>query len=445
MNNKVTKVTLRAWLTLGLLTLLMALAFIDRMIISLLVEPIRADFSISDTQMSLLMGLSFVIFYTAFGIPVAKLADKYSRKLIIIASVFSWSLATVLSGFSKTYSTLFIARVGVGIGEGGFAPASYAFISDMFPRDKLAFATSIYSSGIALGIGFAYIVGGNLYSYFSKDYTPYFEVLESFEAWQLTFIAVGLPGFVFTLLLLLIREPARTGTSLPANADEQAARIVKKGLVSFILEKKKALGSLWLAMAAWAIVDFAFLSWIPTYYFRVRDVQLESAGTNIGIVYIIFATLGLLAGAKIAHMLQKRDHKDAVFKIGLVSAVVLVPLLWLMISLPTNQSFVAAAMIIMVFSLPWGVAPAALLDISPNHFRAQVTAIYLLIINLTGMTVGPTGVALLSDRFFKDEMQIGLALVVVGNFALFLAFVALWFGRKHYADAVAAMEVNDPA
>jgi MFS family permease len=205
----------------ALLVLLLAyiLSFIDRNAMAVLVGPIRADFDISDFQYSLLHGFAFSMFYIFLGLPIARLADRGSRKSIITIGVFFWSLMTCLCGVAQSFKMLFIARMGVGVGEAALSPPAYSLLSDYFSSEALPRAMAIYTLGITLGGGLAYIVGGGVYEYFLLHGSPVLPLLGELRPWQLTFIVVGLPGFLLVALLSLIhvkvRYPAAQTRSIP--------------------------------------------------------------------------------------------------------------------------------------------------------------------------------------------------------------------------------------
>ena len=201
-----------AWYVVFVLLIAQAFAFLDRMIMGLLVGPIRQSFEISDTQFSLLAGLAFSLFYAVMGLPLARIADRGSRKNLIAAGIAAWSLMTALCGLAKGYWTLFAARVGVGVGEATLGPAAYSMIADYFPKNVLARALSVYMIGVTLGSGFAYMLGSAVVSYVEDVGQVVLPVFGAMEGWQVTFVIIGLPGVLVSILMLAtVKEPTRTG------------------------------------------------------------------------------------------------------------------------------------------------------------------------------------------------------------------------------------------
>src|SRR5271170_2446976 len=221
-----------AWYVVGVLTILYAFSFIDRQIFSLLVGPLRRDLHIGDTQMSLLIGFSFAVFYTFFGIPIGHLADVYNRRWIIAIGLILWSGFTAGCGLAPSFLVMLVLRMGVGVGEAALSPAAYSLITDYFPRDRLATAISVYSMGIYLGSGLAYLLGGLVVAYASSQAVWSIPLLGELRPWQLIFLLVGLPGIVLTPLLLTIRDPA------PHMAARQKTTVPMRQVFSYIFENR---------------------------------------------------------------------------------------------------------------------------------------------------------------------------------------------------------------
>src|SRR5882762_1767566 len=203
-----------SWYVVGVLTLVYVFSFIDRQIMSLLVRPLRRDLNITDTQVSILMGLGFAIFYTLCGIPLGRLADTRSRRSIIVAGFVAWSFFTAMCGLAKNFSQMLLWRIGVGVGEASLSPSAFSLITDYFPKERLATAISVYSMGIYIGAGMAYLLGGIVVGFASSQEMYNLPLVGATRSWQLVFFIVGLPGIFLALLLYTVREPARRGRLL---------------------------------------------------------------------------------------------------------------------------------------------------------------------------------------------------------------------------------------
>jgi len=221
------------WYVVGLCMIAYIFSFVDRQILALMIEPIKADLQISDTQFSLLHGLAFSLFYAFMGMPIAYLADRFSRPKIIAVGVVFWSLATAACGMSKNFLHMFLARIGVGVGEAALSPSAYSMFSDMFPKEKLGRAVGIYSIGSFVGGGLAFLVGGYVIAMLKDMNTIEVAVLGAMKAWQLAFFIVGLPGIVVGLLIwLTVRDPARKG--LQVDAQGQAKKVAMSDGLRFL-------------------------------------------------------------------------------------------------------------------------------------------------------------------------------------------------------------------
>ncbi|MBL8631225.1 MAG: MFS transporter, partial [Rhodospirillaceae bacterium] len=197
-----------AWYVVGVLVLAYTVSYIDRTILTLMVKPIRETLQISDVQISLLHGLAFAIFYTVLGVPIGWLADRVNRTKVIAVGIFVWSLMTAACGLSRSFWQMFMARVGVGVGEAALSPAAYSLLNDYFKADRRTLAISIYATGVYIGSGLALIVGGGVIAVTPSLELPF---VGHMEPWQVVFLAVGLPGLVVAVLMKTVKEPLRRG------------------------------------------------------------------------------------------------------------------------------------------------------------------------------------------------------------------------------------------
>ena len=204
------------WYVVGVLTFAYLVSFLDRQILALMVGPIQEDLMLSDTQMSLLMGLAFSIFYIFMAVPLGRLADNSVRRNIIVGGVTLWSLMTAACGLAGSYWHLFLARMGVGVGEASLTPSATSMIADYFPSGARGKALATYNAGVSLGTGFAMVFGGMVITYVSTSERHVLPVVGGVAAWQYVFFLVALPGLLVVLLMLTVREPARQETSLAA-------------------------------------------------------------------------------------------------------------------------------------------------------------------------------------------------------------------------------------
>ncbi len=431
-----------AWYVVGVLLVLYTFSFIDRTIISLMVGPIRASFDISDTQLSLLHGFAFALFYTMFGIPVARLADNRSRKVIITVGTLIWAGMTTICGLTQSYIQLFLARMGVGVGEASLSPAAYSLIADYFEPRKLPQALSVYSMGVFLGSGLAYVLGGAVIAYFPPLVLPYFGAI---EAWQSTFIYVGLPALVVLVLFQTVREPVRRGRIGPAagsqegtaagGQDEAGEKVSLRQALAFVSGRRRVYGFHFLGFSLLAMVWTGTAAWMPTLFIRLFDWSRSDAGFYLGAATLVFSPLGILAGGWCAGWLADRGHRDGAVRTGLIAAVGMLPF-GIMAPL-AGDPWVAFALycpFLFFVSFPWGAAVAALHFITPNRLRAQVAALFLFCINLMGIGIGPSLVAVITDYGFGYDGAVGLSLSISVALATPLGALILWQCGKAYVD-----------
>lgn len=410
----------RAWYAVGVLGLAYVFSFIDRQILSLMVAPIRRDLHISDTQMSLLMGISFALFYTLFGFPIGRLADSRSRRNIITVGVASWSIFTALCGVAGSFVQLFLMRMGVGAGEAALSPPAYSLISDVFPPNRRAMALSVYGAGMYLGAGMALILGGLIVPYTLATGTVPLPLLGiEVYRWQLTFFVVGLPGLLVAALIRTVREPARRESRGAAGASIGA-------VIAYIKDHRATFACHHLAAALMAFAAYGSSAWVPTFLVRTYGWNIGRAGLVFGTVIAIFSTVGILAGGWYCDFLARRGYADAHFRVGLTVALLALPLALLVPNMPTAElSIVLLIPAAVLKSAMFGVAPAALQQVVPNEMRGQVSAMYLFVVNLIGLGAGPTAVALLTDRVFQDDNMIRYSLMIAGICAYSLSAL-LW-------------------
>lgn len=389
-----------AWYVVGVLTLAYVFSFIDRQILSLLVEPIEADLGISDTRMSLLLGLSFAIFYTLLGIPIARFADASSRRSIIAAGIFLWSLMTVLCGVARTFWQLFLARMGVGVGEAALTPAALAMISDYFPKERLARAIGVFTIGVPAGQGIATLVGAALLPVIAGLGRVQLPALGTLALWQLIFIAVGLPGLLIAALMMTVREPIRR--SISGTAAVGSGALPLRTVVAYLLENRRTYLGHFLGMSVLTIMGYGIGSWLPTFFARTYGLAVGSAAFTatllwLGTIFTLVGSAGVVAGGYLADRLHRR-YADGHLRAVLVGIGLLLPGYALFALMPTP----ALALLLLIpatlgAAIPTSAGAAALMLISPPRMRAQVSALFYFVINLVGLGVGPTAVALLTD------------------------------------------------
>ena len=428
LNNNNYPTTGRAWFTVVILLMAYVLSFIDRQILNLLVGPIRADLGISDTQMSLLMGLSFAIFYTFAGIPLGRVADTRSRRGLIAWGIFFWSLMTAACGLAKTYWHFVVFRIGVGAGEAALSPAAYSLMADSFPPEKRATAISVYSMGIYLGAGLAFLLGGIVITWANAKGDVTLPLLGVIRPWQLIFLVLGAAGALFSLVLLAIREPTRKGVGA-------GVAVPLKDVGAYLLKIRKAVICHNFGFACLSFASYGASAWIPTFFIRNHGLTAGEVGIYYGSLVMVAGSLGIVFGGRLSDYLARKGYTDSNMRVGLLAAIL--TLLCNVVYLIDNMTLLWIVMFFNVFTvaMPFGVAPAAIQEVMPNSMRGQASAIYLFVITLIGLGIGPTAVAMVTDYVFQDDMAVRYSIFWVASVITIGAVVLLWLGIKPYREA----------
>jgi MFS family permease len=383
---------------LAALTLSYVFNYLDRYVLTILVEPIKAELGVSDAWMGFLIGPAFAVFYTGLGVPVARLADRTVRRSIVAAGFAIWSAFTVLSGFARGALELTLARIGVGVGEAAGAAPSHSLISDYFPPQRRARALAVFQLGVYLGQFLGLAVGG---------------LLVAPLGWRWTFVVVGAPGLALALVLrLTVREP-------PRGAFDAAPRPAGGARAGEVFRTLWALRSFrWLAIGA-GLASFAgtgFGFWIPTLFVRVHGLSYAEVGTTFGLISPGSAALGSLLAGALADRLGRRDAR-AWLLVPAASVALSLPFLCAICLWPSAWGAMALAVPSGILGGGW--APpcyAAVQNLAPPHMRALAASILILFITLLGMGAGPWAVGGLSDllapRFGAEALRWALVVVL---------------------------------
>lgn len=425
-----------AWYVVSVLLLAYILAFIDREIIAILVHDIEATLQISDTQMSFLLGGAFAIFYTFCGAGIAWLADRGNRRLLIIAGVSIWSVMTCACGMVTGYWPLFLARVGVGAGEGALNPPGLSLLKDYFPPDRIGRALGLYSAGISAGAGIAYILGGTLYPMLKAAGTRSYPLVGTLEPWQQMFFVVGLPGILVVLLLTTIREPVRRET-LGRSRPIAPASLLQT--LQFVGTRWRAFVVLFLAMSVLSILAYGVGFWIPESLrrsYQLNDVDYGHWVKMRGVVTIAFGFIGVIAGGWLSDA-QQKHHDDGYLRVCILAFLFMAVGYIGFTMMPTPGSAVGIlALGFIGGGASTAAGSAAIVSLAPPQMRAQIVALYYFTLNFIGFMIGPTSVALLTDHVFHDRNMLRWSLAIVSAVSLSLGLFALLWNRPYFRAAI---------
>jgi MFS family permease len=424
-----------AWYVVLILTGMYMFSFVDRQILNLLIPSIKKDFGVSDKAIGLLVGAAFALFYTFIGLPIGRLADTRNRRNVIAVSIVIWSFFTSLCAAARGYWSLFATRIGVGIGEAGLGPAAYSMMSDYFPKERIGTAISVFYFGLFLGSSLAYLVGGVTVDTLARTPIITVPILGSIASWRLTFLIVGLPGLLFSLLVFTIREPLRR--NLLVTADGKPVQTSFKKAFTEMGRKWQSVLGISVGMIFQATCNYAVNTWIPVFFPRIHGWTASSTGKTLSLIMIVFACPGMYIGGILSDRWQKKGIADGPIRVALISAIGIFFFLTpaTMMS-DTRWTLVLLAIGMFLMSFPMGTSVAALQLIFPNQVRGQVGALFLFFLNLGGLTMGPYIPGWLNDDIFHNERMLGTSLSITIGTASILMFIVflstMRFYRSHY-------------
>ena len=404
---------------LGLLAIVYVFNFTDRQILAILMQPIKEDLLLSDTQLGLLSGIAFALFYVTMGIPIARLADRHNRVNIISISIFLWSLMTALSGFAANFTQLLLARIGVGIGEAGCTPPAHSLLADYFTKEKRSSALSIYSLGLPLGSVLGLMAGG---------------WVAQLYGWRVAFFMVGLPGLVLALMVKFsVREPQRglaDGLQEQKNqigeTPDKAASAPRMGEVLRFLWSNKMFRHITIGTSLLAFAGFASASWIPPFLYRSHGMGLGEIGSWLALLTLVSGVTGTLGGGFMGDRLSKRDLR---WYVWLPVIVLLIGVPFSIAGLLVENKYLALALWVLPtisYSVYVGPVMALIQRLAGIRIRAVTVAIFLFFTNLIGMGGGPLVIGFVSDltqHYFGDDSL---------RYSLMVSAVAITWASLHY-------------
>ncbi|HEX8475911.1 MAG TPA: MFS transporter [Pyrinomonadaceae bacterium] len=409
----VEKIPNSSWYALGVLTFVYLLNFLDRTLIYILFTPIKKEMAFTDLQLALLGTTSFVIFYTLLGIPFGRLADRISRKKLIAGGLAVWSLFSGLTGFADSFWTLFFCRVMVGVGEATLGPAALSLLSDYFPPRMRATVQAIYSSGIAVGGGVAFFVGG---------------WLGDTVGWRWAFYLLGFPGLVVCLFVLSLRETQRGST------ETTPSRYTSKDWK--ILLRSVPLRYLFLGYALFGLASNSLSIWGPSFFARVHGLSLSVIGMLAGILSVSAGVPGTILGGALSDRFRKRTGGGGRMLFSAYAAILSIPL-WLLLLFSNNAALLLVANFFLLgLALMWlGPAAADVHDIAGPQLRGLGIGIYFFTVNIVAYGIGAPVIGKVNDwlgvRTNPTQMRYGLLLCPA---ACLLSAVLLWLGSRRMRE-----------
>ena len=420
----------RSWYMVAILAIAYSLSFLDRQILTLLVEPIKHSLQISDTQMSYLLGTAFGIFYAIVGLPLSRLIDRASRRQIVFWGISLWSAMTAVCGLTRGYAELFLARVGVGVGEAALNPSAFSMVTDSFPPKKRPLAMSVFHLGIPIGQGLALIIGGAVIALVANIDPASVPIVHVEYSWQLVFLLVGLPGLIVAALMWTVQEPKRRG--LIETKDGKQQKVAIGEVASFLKARRFTFFAIYVGVSLKIALGYASNAWVPTFFIRIHHWTATDFGYVYGPLGIVTGVAGNFLCGSIANWLAEKGHKDAAMIVVLWGYFIAIPIAIAAPFMPTSGLAIAAFLASTFFTNFHVLAPATLVAITPNQMRGQISALYVFLANIIGLGLGPTIVALFTDHVFHSDLAIGHSLSATSAILGPLGALILLWGLKSY-------------
>ncbi len=434
---------LYGWYVVFVLVVAYVFSFLDRQILNLLVEPIKRDLGLSDVRVSLLQGFAFAIFLGIGSIPIGRLVDTARRMTIISVGVALWSLATASCGVASGFGGLFLCRMGVGIGEATLTPSASSVISDHLPPRRRGIGLGLYSVGVYVGAGLALVIGAEVIRHLPPSVM--LPVFGPIHAWQAVFIVVGLPGLLVAAWTASLREPARRdGTD--------GAKVLHAGPPSladtfaFFNVNRPVLLALTFCAAFASMTSYGTMAWAPSFFVRDFGWTATEAGWAYGLLNVVFGTAGVLTGGWLGDRLCAQGVRNG--RLLLMAGAGLGAAVFALVAPFAPEAGYALALFgpaTFFTTVIIGTGPAALQDIMPNQMRGVAIALAVLAVNLIGLGLGPTGIALVTDVVVHDEHKLFYGLAIVPAVAALLSAGCGFLCARNYAAACANFEAWQPS
>ena len=428
-SGEVTEPGARAWYAVWMLVLLYVLSFFGRQIISLLVDPIEKSLGLTEVQIGLLIGFAFTLLFTIGGIVFGWVVDVYPRKLIIFCGTVAWSLSCIGCGFATSFEWLFLARMGVGIGEATLIPAAYSFLSDVFPRRRLATALGIFSFGATFGIALSLGLGGYILEVFGHSsgmQTPFGHL----EPWQAAFVLAGIPGLLWSLLALTLPETPRNR--------QASQRSVIKPLVALFAAHPRLMFAQFAGFSMNALMGYSLMAWAPAFMGRTYGWHSAEIGPALALALGISGAAAALGSGVVADRLWARGVGGSHYLLAAAALGVAAPFGSIAFLASSPWVFLSGLAICYFSSaLCLSMGATSLQLLTPPSLRGRLSGLYLFCTNMVGAGLGPLIVAMLTQHVFHDRAKVGVAMAIVTPVASILGAVILGSARQRYSRTIA--------
>lgn len=397
----------------------------DRQIIALMVEPIKRDLGLSDTQMGLLQGLAFALMYSIAGLPIGWAVDRYSRRWVLFLGITVWSISAASCGLARDFWQLSIGRSLVGAGEATVAPSAVSLIGDLFPPDRIGAPSGVFAAGFSIGNGVALIVGGLIVGLFASRTTVLVPLIGAVAPWQAVFLVAGLPGMAIAFLAFTLRDPGRSRLRSSPVAERS-----NSDLRTFLQSRAKVVALTFAAFTVATLVSYSIGSWTPAYLSRIFGWSPERIGATFGVALASAGVLGSVIGGVLIDRVHRAGRHDASLIVAAGCVAASTPLLVGSYFVPSpDWALGCLALGLIPYSAVAAASYATWRLIAPQRLRGRVTAGFVLTASLFGTSVGPIAVGVITDQVFHDEKMVGMSIALVLTVCLPLIVVLLLAGR----------------
>ncbi|GGD55759.1 MFS transporter [Erythrobacter arachoides] len=411
-----------AWRSAIIVFVLTAIALADRMAISMLIGPIKAEFGLGDFEASLLIGFAFTLFYVIFLLPIGAAADRFSRAKVLGMCLFVWSITTVACGFATGFVSLFVLRMLMGAGEAGIGPCSHGIIGASFPRERLSKPLALQGIGFQVGPAAGVAAAGAILAAGAAGAFDGIPLLADLAPWRVAFILIGLPGLLALLLIPLLHDPdAHRRTT---------ADMVRPSVWPFVRQHRLLMGLMLLGSGISAMASGVVTGWVPEYLQRVLGASPAEAGSMLGAIMLATAFIGQGIYAAIVDWFAARGVLDAPIRVGLLPTALAVPLAWLAFGADGSAAFYPLLFAFALVIAPFNAVNNTVAQmLAPPALRSRVSALFIFSISIIGFAIGPALVGWLSEYVF-GEARLGEAMRLVATLAMAVTFVLFWLARK---------------
>lgn len=415
----------RNWLIAALLATCYTFSYIDRQIISLLIEPIKRALDISDTQFGLMQGISFSFFYVAASLPLAWLADRTRRSRLISACIAFWSVMTMACAFAGNFWQMLAARIGIAAGESGLPPAALSTLADRFDSRRLATATSMFMLAPFLGGGFALAGGGALYAAIGRWDRSSLPILSGLDDWQWVFLIVGAPGLIAALLLLLIRDRRPPGHAQRKGFGE---------LMLFFRQEWRVAGVYCMAMGVLMTVLSSYVTWLPAAIMRSKGVDEATMGTLFGPIYLVAGAGGTISAGVLISLRGGADPVRAILRYMMLMLALMWPIgTFGLLGSSFHLELALMGVALFLLSSVTSLSSLPFQYVTPSHLRAQALAVMAAVAAMFGTGLGPVLAGFISDSLTSVDHPMSVSLSIVTAVVLPCVFAMLAFTMRYHA------------